>query len=59
MTIWKGLGDLDLIDREDGSLIGAQSGYIIILPSHIYNNDSEYDIKIEGNFPGMTFSNCQ
>ena len=27
-----------------------------ILPSHTYNNDSEYDIKIEGNFPGMTFS---
>jgi len=31
VTIWKVFGDLDLIDREDGSLIGAQSGYIIYI----------------------------
>lgn len=31
VTIWKVFGDLDLIDREDGSLIVAQSGYIIYI----------------------------
>ena len=41
------------IDWGDGSPIEAKSGYIS--PSHTYANDGEYDIKIEGDFPGMTF----
>ena len=42
------------IDWGDGSPIEAKSGYVS--PSHTYANDGEYDIKIEGDFPGMTFS---
>ena len=42
------------IDWGDGSPIEAKSGYVS--PSHTYTNDGEYDIKIEGDFPGMTFS---
>ena len=41
------------IDWGDGSPIEAQSSYVS--PSHTYANDGEYDIKIEGDFPGMTF----
>lgn len=41
------------IDWGDGSPIEAQSSYVS--PSHTYANDGEYEIKIEGDFPGMTF----
>ncbi|MDO4871631.1 MAG: BspA family leucine-rich repeat surface protein, partial [Candidatus Saccharibacteria bacterium] len=41
------------IDWGDGSPIEAKSDNIS--PSHTYANDGEYDIKIEGDFPGMTF----
>lgn len=42
------------IDWGDGSPVEAKSGYVS--PSHTYANDGEYDIKIEGDFPGMTFA---